>query len=324
MGTAHRVTQFGYFLSAEELGPQEIVKTAQLAESAGFDRIWISDHYHPWQRSQGESPFVWAALGAIAATTSLEMTTAVTCPTYRIHPAVMAHAAATVAGMAPGRFRFGVGSGERLNEHILGGEWPPPAIRQDQLREAIEVIRRLWTGETVTHRGRHYTVDAAKIFSLPDPLPPIYVSGFGPDATTLAAEVGDGWVTVQPDAEMMQHYRDAGGRGVTQAGTKICWAESADEAAKTAYRLWGHEGMGGQSAQELPSWVEFEALAEASSPEKVADSVPCGPDADAAAESIQAYVDVGFDEVFVSQMGPDQEGGIRFLVDEVLPKVKAS
>lgn len=313
------MTDFGYFLSAEELSPTELVHTAKLAEQAGFDRIWVSDHYHPWTTEQGESAFVWAVLGAIASATDLRMTTAVTCPTDRIHPAVLAQATATLASLAPGRFSFGVGSGERLNEHILGGTWPPAEIRLQRLAEAIEVIRRLWTGETVTHRGEHYVVDAARIFSLPDELPPILVSGFGPAATKTAAKVGDGYINVQPAADLVKLYRDEGGKGIAQGGLKICWAESADDAAKTAYRYWGHEPIGGQSAQDLPSWTEFEALAEASSPEKIAESVPCGPDPEPVARALREYVEAGFDEVYVSQMGPDQEGGIRFLAGEVLP-----
>jgi G6PDH family F420-dependent oxidoreductase len=315
------VTAFGYFLSAEELAPAKLVETGRLAEQAGFDRVWVSDHYHPWTQAQGESAFVWAVLGALAATTDLKLTTAVTCPTDRIHPAVIAQATATVAAMAPGRFSFGVGTGERLNEHVIGGLWPPAPIRMARLEEALAVIRRLWTGETVTHRGEHYVVDAARVFSLPAEPPPILISGFGPEATELAARIGDGWVNVQPDADLLKLYRESGGKGITQGGTKICWAESADDAAKTAYRLWGFQGIGGQSAQELPSWSQFEDLAEASSPEQVAENVPCGPDPQRAAAAIQEYVDAGFDEVYISQMGPDQEGGIRFLVDEVLPLV---
>jgi G6PDH family F420-dependent oxidoreductase len=313
------VTRFGYFLSGEELSPTDLVTAGRSAVDAGFDRLWISDHYHPWLREQGESPFVWSVLGALATTTDAHLTTAVTCPTDRIHPAVIAQAAATTASLAAGRFSLGVGSGERLNEHILGGLWPPAAVRLERLEEAIDVIRKLWTGETVTHRGTHYTVDAARIFSLPDALPPVLVSGFGPAATKLAARIGDGWMNVQPDAELMSTYRSAGGRGVTHGGVKICWAESADDAAKTAYRLWGFEGIGGQSAQELPSWTEFESLAEASSPEQVAEQIPCGPDPERAASAIKEYVDAGFDEVYISQMGPDQEGGIRFLSEKVLP-----
>lgn len=315
------MTAFGYFLSSEELSPSTLVSTAKAAEKAGFDRVWISDHYHPWTEEQGESAFVWAVLGALATGTELRMTTAVTCPTDRIHPAVIAQATATIASLAPGRFSFGVGTGERLNEHILGGTWPPADIRLERLEEALGIIRRLWSGETVTHRGTHYTVDAARVFSRPDEPPPILMSGFGPKATEYAARIADGYINVQPSAELVETYRKAGGKGVVQGGMKICWAESEDDAAKTAYRLWGHESVGGQSAQDLPSWTEFEALGEASSPEKVAESVPCGPDAGRAADAIRAYVDAGFDEIYVSQMGPDQEGAIRFLMDDVLPRL---
>jgi G6PDH family F420-dependent oxidoreductase len=184
------------------------------------------------------------------------------------------------------------------------------------------VIRKLWTGDTVTHRGEHYTVDAARIFSLPPEPPPVLVSGFGPAATDLAAKIGDGYINVQPAAELVKRYRDAGGKGTVAGGLKICWAPSADDAAKTAYRLWGFEAIGGQSAQDLPSWVEYEQLGEAASPEQIAESVPCGPDPERAAEAIKAYIDAGYDEVYVSQMGPDQEGGIRFLAEEVLPLLK--
>src|SRR5690242_5540860 len=173
------MTELGYFLSSEELSPQQLVRAAQVAERAGFDRVWVSDHYHPWTQEQGESPFVWAVLGAIAATTELRMTTAVTCPTFRIHPAVLAQATATVAALAPGRFTFGVGSGEALNEHVLGDAWPPVSVRHERLREAIGILRDLWTGDVVTHQGQHFTVHDARVFSLPETPPEILVSGFG-------------------------------------------------------------------------------------------------------------------------------------------------
>jgi len=318
------MSKVGYFLSAEELAPDFLVSTARAAEAAGFDRIWVSDHYHPWTQEQGESGFVWAMLGAIAQTTSLHMTTAVTCPTDRIHPAILAQASATLACLAPNRFTFGVGSGERLNERILGGLWPPAEVRHERLEEAVNLIRKLWSGKTVTYRGTHYTVDAARIFSLPDALPDILISGFGPKGAELAAHVGDGYMNVQPDADLVATYRDAGGKGLVQGGLKFCWAESSDEAAKTAYRLWGFEGIGGQSAQELPSWAEFEAIAEASSPEQVAEQVPCGPDPEPVVAAIKEYFDSGFDEVYVSQMGPDQAGGLKFLAEEVLPLIDSS
>jgi G6PDH family F420-dependent oxidoreductase len=316
------MTEFGYFLSGEELGPNEIVKYAQQAEQAGFGRIWVSDHYHPWQSSEGESPFVWAVLGAIAATTQLQMTTAVTCPTFRIHPAIIAQATATVAAMAEGRFTFGVGSGEALNEHILGQEWPPVSVRLARLEEALQIIRQLWTGDVVTHEGDYYTVHNAKLWSLPQTAPPIFVSGFGPEATELAARIGDGWITASPDADNLKLYRDSGGKGRTQGGVKICYAETEKEAAETAHKLWGHEGGGGQLSQDVPMWQGFEAVAELTSPEDVMKSIACGPDASRAAETIAPYLEAGFDEVYIAQMGPDQEAGIRFLTEEVLPLVR--
>lgn len=315
------MTEFGYFLSSEELSPKDLLRYGQAAEKAGFDRVWVSDHFHPWTNEQGESPFVWSVLGALAATTNLTMTTAVTCPTYRIHPAVIAQATATTASLAPGRFRFGVGSGEALNEHILGDAWPPVSVRLDRLAEALDIIRELWAGGVVTHTGEHFTVHNARLFSLPETPPEILISGFGPKATEFAAEHGEGWITTKPDAEGLQTYRDAGGRGRTQAGVKICWAETEDEAAKTAYRMWGFQGAGGQTSQDLPMWQGFEAIAELSSPEDMKELVACGPDPARAAEMIQQYVDVGFDEIYVSQMGPDQEAGISFLREQVLPLV---
>ena len=312
------MTSFGYFLSSEELSPRDLVSAGQAAAAAGFDRLWVSDHYHPWTEAQGESPFVWSVLGALAVTTDAQLTTAVTCPTFRIHPAVIAQATATVAALAPGRFRFGVGSGEALNEHVLGDAWPPVSVRLARLEEAIEVIRQLWTGKTVTHEGTYYTVHNARLFSLPAEPPPVLISGFGPEATELAARIGDGWITTSPDKEDLELFRRSNS-GVTQAGVKICWAETEAEAAKTANALWGHSGVGGQASQDLPMWHSFAALGETQSLEQTKESVACGPDPQKAADAILEYVEAGFDEVYVSQMGPDQEGGIRFLTEEVLP-----
>jgi G6PDH family F420-dependent oxidoreductase len=316
------VTQFGYFLSAEELSARDIVTHAKTAEDAGFERVWVSDHFHPWLTSEGQSPFVWSVLGAIASTTDLHMTTAVTCPTFRIHPVIIAQAAATVASMAEGRFTLGVGSGEALNEHILGEAWPPVSVRLARLEEALDIIYELWTGEIITHEGPHYTVHNAKLWTLPEQLPEILMSGFGPQATELAARVADGWISTSPDADGMKVYRDAGGSGRTQAGMKICYAATEDEAAETAYRQWGHSGAGGQLSQDLPMWQGFEAVAELSGPDDMKASVPCGPDPEPVAKALREYIEVGFDEVYIAQMGPDQAGGIRFLTEEVLPLVR--
>lgn len=195
------MVKIGYFLSSEEFGPHEQISQATMAEDAGFEALWISDHYHPWVGGQGQSPFVWSVIGALSQVTSLPVTTAVTCPTMRIHPAVMAQAAATCAVMLEGRFNFGIGTGENLNEHILGDRWPPTDVRLEMLEEAVEVMRLLWEGGTKTHYGKHYTVENARIYTIPDEPPPVLVSGFGPKAVRLAGKIGDGYVHVAPDAE---------------------------------------------------------------------------------------------------------------------------
>src|SRR5579875_2233715 len=195
------MAHFGLFLSCEEHGPRDVLTQAQQAAEAGFDSILLSDHFHPWTDQQGESPFVWSVIGAIGATTSLQVTTGVTCPTIRIHPAIIAHAAATSQVLLNGRFRLGVGSGEALNEHILGDRWPPAPTRLEMLEESVEVIRLLWEGGAQSHRGRHYRVEHARIYDLPEQPPRIIVSGFGSKSIELAARIGDGFATVGPDAD---------------------------------------------------------------------------------------------------------------------------
>ncbi|MBA3524351.1 MAG: TIGR03557 family F420-dependent LLM class oxidoreductase, partial [Geodermatophilaceae bacterium] len=207
------MTRFGYFLSSEEHDVASLLHQAELAERAGFSALWVSDHFHPWNHAQGQSPFVWSVLGALAERVSLPITTAVTCPTVRIHPAVIAQASATVAAMMPGRFTLGIGSGEALNECVLGDAWPEADVRLEMLEEAVEVIRALHTGEVISHRGRHYTTQHAKIFTLPETLPEIFISAFGPKSLELAGRIGDGFITTKPDAEAIQAFRDAGGTG---------------------------------------------------------------------------------------------------------------
>ena len=315
------MASFGYFLSSEELTPKEAVHTAQRAEQAGFDRVWISDHYHPWNDAQGESSFVWGVIGGIAATTRLHVTTAVTCPTVRIHPAVMAHAAATSSLLLEGRFAFGVGTGEFLNEHILGDHWPPADRRLEMLREAIEVMRALWTGEWVTHYGTHYTVENARIYSCPPEPVPVYISGFGPKAIALAAEIGDGYINTAPSGEMLQSYRDQGGTGPGQAGVKVCWAEDEAAARTTAHRLWANSGVPGEASQELRMPQHYEQVSALVSEDMVAESVAVGPDPERHVAAITPYLEAGFDEVFVSQMGQEQEGFFRFWETELQPRL---
>jgi G6PDH family F420-dependent oxidoreductase len=200
--------KIGYFLSSEEWGPRDLVAQAVKAQEAGFEGLWISDHYHPWNDKQGHSPFVWSTIGGIAqATEGMKVTTAVTCPTIRIHPAIIAQAAATSAVMLDGNFVLGLGSGEALNEHILGDAWPEADERLEMLEEAVEVIRTLWQGGVHDHRGRHYRVAHARVYDLPAQPPPIVISGFGPKAIKVAARIGDGFCTVGPDADAVQLFR---------------------------------------------------------------------------------------------------------------------
>jgi G6PDH family F420-dependent oxidoreductase len=311
----------GYFLSSEELGPREQLQYARKAEQCGIDRVWISDHYHPWTDKQGQSPFVWSVIGALSAATDLQITTAVTCPTFRIHPAVIAQAAATSAVATRGKFTLGVGSGEALNEHILGARWPSPQERIERLAEAVLLMRQLWTGRLVSHRGKYYEVDRARIYTVPDQPVPVYVSGFGPEAAKAAGEYADGYINTGPDEQLLQAYRNAGGEGPAQGGMKVCWGDDEDKAAQTAYELWGFEAVGGQTAQELPMPAHFQNLIEAGSVEQTKESVPCGPDPGKYVTAIKEYADAGYDEVYVGQMGPDQEGFLNFFRDKVLPQL---
>ena len=317
------MTVLGYFISSEEHRPQALVEQAVRAEQAGFDALWVSDHYHPWNSAQGQSPFVWSVLGAIATSTStVRCTTAVTAPTLRIHPAVVAQAAATTAAMFEGRFSFGVGTGEALNEHIFGDAWPTLDVRLEMLEEAVDVMRRLWTGELVRHRGTHYTVDTARLYTLPDAPPPVLVSGFGPKATELAARIGDGYVNTSPDAEMLQLYRSSGGTGPAHGGLKVCWAEDEAEARRTMHRLWFNESLPGEASQVLPSPAHFEQLAPLVTEEMACEGKPVGPRVEDYVAAVQEYVDAGYDEVYLSQVGPDQAGFFDFFERELRPALQ--
>ena len=309
--------KIGCFLSCEESGPRDLVEQAKRAEHAGFHALWISDHFHPWNDAQGHSPFVWSVIGAIAEATSLRVTAAVTCPTVRIHPAVIAQAAATSAVMLDGGFQLGVGTGEALNEHILADRWPEARVRRDMLEEAVEVMRTLWQGGQRSHYGRHYTVENAQIYDLPDEMPPILVSGFGEASIRLAAKIGDGYCTTAPDREAIELYRSEGGRGPIQAGTKVCFMDDEDEARRTAHTLWPNESLPGELAQVLPTPAHFEQVCELITPDLL--KTPVGPDIDSHVESLRQYADAGVDELFVQQIGPDQDGFFGTWAEEVLP-----
>jgi len=319
------MTELGYALSSEEHAPNDLVQHARLAEEAGFSFALISDHYHPWVDRQGHCPFVWSVLGGIAqATSRLRLGTGVTCPIIRIHPAIIAQAAATVAAMMPGRFFLGVGTGENLNEHILGDRWPPHDVRLDMLEEAIAVIRQLWQGGTQSHHGHYYTVENARLYTLPETLPQIFVAASGPSAAELAGRVGDGLISTAPDKAIVRSFTDAGGAGKPHyAQLTVCWAADEDAARRTAYEVWPNAGVKGELSQELPTPTHFEQAAKMVNEDAVAQEVICGPDPERHIKAIQKYIDAGYDHIYIHQVGPDQAGFCQFYAEQIMPKFLA-
>jgi G6PDH family F420-dependent oxidoreductase len=314
--------RIGYFLSCEEFTPAELLAQATAAQEAGFTSLWISDHYHPWNDAQGQSPFVWSVIGALSQCCDLPITTAVTCPTTRIHPAIIAQAAATSAVLTGGRFHLGVGTGEALNEHILGDAWPGVAVRLDMLEEAVDVIRQLWTGEFVSHYGEHYVVEHARIYTRPDEPPPIYVSGLGGKSVELAGQIGDGYISSKPDGELVKRFRAAGGAGKpTQGGFKAAYADTEQEGIQLAYQRWANEGVPGELNQVLPSPRHFEQVSQLVRPEMMAELFACGPDPDKHLEMIDKWTRAGFDEVYIANTGPNYRGFFELYAKQVLPKL---
>jgi len=318
------MTAIGYTLSSEEHDAGALVRHAVRAEQVGFEFAVISDHFHPWVDRQGNSPFVWGVLGALSeATERIELATGVTCPTMRIHPAIVAQAAATAAAQLPGRFSLGVGSGENLNEHILGERWPRVAERQERLVEAIEVIRLLWEGGLKSHRGKHYRVENARLYSLPEQPPPILVAVAGEKSVDLAARHGDGLFGTAPVAESIERFRTGGGEGKPAYGQiHVCWAESEEEARRTALEWWPNGAVSGSYFLELPLPAHFEEAAELIGAEEIGESVICGPDPQRHLEAIDEYAAAGYDHVYLHQIGPDQEGFFDFCARELLPRLR--
>ena len=313
--------ELGYDLIGEEHGPNALVQNAVRAEEVGFSFAVISDHYHPWIERQGESPFVWGALGGIAnATDDLRVGTGVTCPTMRVHPAIVAQAAATAGAMFDGRFFLGVGTGERLNEHVLGDPWPPHHVRTRMLREAVAVIRDLWSGEVTSHDGEFYTVENARLFTLPDEPPDVAVAASGVAMAGVAGELGDALISTAPDEDVVTSFADAHEGDAPRYGqVTACWAESETEARETVHEWWPNGGLPGELGQELATPAHFEQAVDLVTQERATEHVPCGPDLDSHIDAIQQFVDAGFDHVHVHQVGPDQAGFLEFYEEQVLP-----
>ena len=316
------MTEFGYALSSEEHSAPDLVANAAAAEEAGFSFALISDHFHPWIDRQGESPFVWSVLGGIAASTErLVVGTGVTCPILRIHPAIVAQAAATAAAMLPGRFFLGVGTGENLNEHVLGQRWPATYIRREMLEEAVAVMRLLWNGGLESHRGRHFTVENARIYTLPEEPIDVLVAAGGVEAAELAGRIGDGLIGTAPDEAIVDAFADAGGAGKPRyAQATVCWAETEKDARRTALEWWPNAALRGPLGQELPLPSHFEEAAAMVNEDDIAKVIACGPDADSHLELLEKYERAGYTHVYVHQVGPDQDGFFDFYASDILPR----
>jgi coenzyme F420-dependent glucose-6-phosphate dehydrogenase len=318
------VLRLGYALSSEEHRPRDLIDYAVQAEQAGFSFALVSDHYHPWLDVQGQSSFVWSVLGSIAVSTQhIRLGTGVTCPILRIHPAIIAQAAATVADLMPGRFFLGLGTGENLNEHVLGQKWPPADKRLAMLEEAITVIRELWRGELTDFEGDYFTVENARIYTLPAEPPPIYVAAAAENAARLAGRHSEGLITTSPDAELVNVFQAEGNSGPRIAQLSVCWAESEEQARSTAMKYWPNAGLRGSFKQEIALPSHFAEMVTTVTEDQVAESILCSPDPGQHFDRIKKYVDAGFDHVYVHQVGPDQAGFFRFYQREVLPQLSA-
>ncbi len=303
----------------EQSGPRELVRYAQAAEAAGFDFEVCSDHYSPWLVSQGHSPYAWTLLGAVAqATSDVGLMTYVTCPTTRYHPAVVAQKAATLQILSEGRFTLGLGSGESLNEHVVGAGWPSVDVRQDKLVEAIEIVRELHTGELLTYVGEHFRVDSARIWDVPDTPVEIGVAVSGPEGIDAFAGLGDHLITTEPDAGLIQGWDAAHGGASRKIGqVPVSWDPDEDAAIRRAHEQFRWSVGGWPVNSELPTPAGFESASRLVRPEDVAGAVACGPDLDKLAESARPYLDAGFTDVAFVQVGDEQQE--RFLAEAAGP-----
>jgi G6PDH family F420-dependent oxidoreductase len=318
------MTRFGYTLMTEQSGPRELVRYAVAAEEAGFDFEVASDHYSPWLTEQGHAPYAWTVLGAVAqATSRVDLMTYVTCPTMRYHPAVVAQKAATLQLLAEGRFTLGLGSGESLNEHVVGEGWPAIQDRQDMLAEAIQIIRALHTGELVDFRGEFFQVDSARVWDVPDQGVDIGIAVAGERAIETLAPLGDHLIGVEPKSSLVQGWNAVD--GAPQSGKDaraigqlpICWDPDKDTAVKKAHEQFRWFGGGWAVNADLPTPAGFAGATQFVRPDDVADAIPCGPDLEAIVDAVGDYWKAGFTDIAVVQIGDD--GQDRFLEEAAGP-----
>ncbi|GLY83156.1 LLM class F420-dependent oxidoreductase [Actinoallomurus iriomotensis] len=320
------MTAFGYTMMCEQAPPDQLVRDVQAAERAGFDFSVISDHYQPWLRSQGHSGYAWSILGAAAqATERIPLMTFVTCPIVRYHPAVVAQKAATVQILSGGRFRLGLGAGENLNEHVVGQGWPLAGVRHEMLTEAVEVISKLFDGDEVSYRGEYYDVEQARLWDLPETRVPIGIAVSGKSSCHLAGEKADLMIATEPERELGEMFDEAGGAGKPRIGQiAVAYDTDRDAAMKRAHEQFRWFGLGWKVNADLVGPPAFEAATEFVTPEQVAEQLPCGPDVDEHVRKIKPFVDAGFDEIALVQIGADhQDEFIGWAERELLPALRS-
>jgi G6PDH family F420-dependent oxidoreductase len=323
------MASFGYTMMTEQSRPDQLVRDLQTAEAAGFDFSVTSDHYQPWLDAQGHSGYCWSILGAAAqATERIGLMTYVTCPILRYHPAVVAQKAATMQILSAGRFRLGLGAGENLNEHLVGQRWPAVGARHEMLGEAVDIIAALFDatdGSTVNYRGKHYDLEQAKLWDLPDERVPIGIAVSGPDSCALAGQKGDILVAVEPKNELVEMFEEAGGSGKPKVGQiALAYDTDRDAAVQRAHEQFRWFGLGWKVNADLPNPESFESATQFVRPEDVADALGCGPDVEEHVEKIRPFVDAGFTEVALVQIGADQQAEfIRWAESELLPALRS-
>ncbi len=313
----------GYKLLAEAYDPRELVRQAVRAEEVGFDFVEVSDHFLPWLPEHGHSPFAWSVLAAAAMRTErIGLATGVTCPFMRYHPAIVAQAAATTAVLADGRFSLGVGAGERLNEHVVGGGWPSVRVRHEMLREALEIIRLLWQGGSQSYAGKHLTLEDARLYDLPDVPPEIAVAISGPKSARIAAELGDAIFATEPKPELTQAYADAGGTGARYAEVPLAFAPDEQTGAESAHRLFRFGVLGWKVQADLPNVAGYDAATALVTPDHMRDEFACGRDVERFVEVTREFVDAGFDRVALVNAGTDVDGFFDFFAQELAEPIR--
>jgi G6PDH family F420-dependent oxidoreductase len=320
------MVRIGYTLMTEQAGPSALVRDAAAAERAGYDFEVMSDHYSPWLASQGHAPNAWVTLGAVAsATEQVELMTYVTCPIIRYHPAVVAQQAATVGLLSNGRFTLGLGAGENLNEHVVATGWPPANVRQEMLTEAVEIIRALFGGDYVNYAGKHYRVDSAKLWDVGSPPPRIGLAVSGEQSCRIAGEYADAMIAVEPEAELGERFDAHGGSGKPRIGQlPICFDTDREAAVERAHDQFRWFGGGWKVNAELPGPAAFAAATQFVRKEDVADAIPCGNDPQAVVDAVREFVDAGFTDVALVQIGGEhQDGFLEWSEKELLPALRA-